>query len=80
MKEACELFQVRAKQLSQVLTSRKYLTGGDKKGTGPKARGKKSKSIPSAGAMKKAKTGKEKDHNNDDDNNTTHQKVKDRLY
>ena len=26
-KEACELFQVRAKQLSKVLTSRKYLGG-----------------------------------------------------
>ena len=39
--EACQLFNVQAKQLLRVLTGRKYLGGGDKKGTGPRTRGKK---------------------------------------
>ena len=36
MKEACELFQVWAKQLSGILMGRKYLSGSGKKVTGPK--------------------------------------------
>ena len=35
-KEACKLFQVRAKQLSRILTGCKYLGGSGKKATGPK--------------------------------------------
>ena len=31
-KEACELFDVRAKQLSQVITGKKYLSGAQRKG------------------------------------------------
>ena len=31
-KEACELFGVRAKQLSQVITGKKYLSGAQRKG------------------------------------------------
>ena len=42
--EACELFQIRAKQLSRVLTGRKYL--GGKKTPVQKERGKKRKDTP----------------------------------
>ena len=56
----------------RVLTGRKYLGGGDKKGTGPRMRGKKRKSVPSMDATKKAKTKDGDDGDkNDDDNNTT---------
>ena len=44
VKEACELFQVRAKQLSRVLTGHKYL--GGKKTPVQKERGKKRKDAP----------------------------------
>ena len=50
-KEACELFQVRAKQLSRVLTGHKYLEG---KKT-PAQRGKKRKYAPPADATKGTK-------------------------
>ena len=62
VKEACELFQVRAKQLSHVLTWKKYLRGSDKKVTSPHTRGKKRKIMPSKIAVKKARV-------QDDDNN-----------
>ena len=39
LKEACDLFKVRAKQLSRVITGKKYLRGGQKKG--PKEHAKK---------------------------------------
>ena len=81
VKEACELFNMHVKQLFRVLTDRKYLSGGDKKGTGPRTRGKRRKSVPSAGATKKAKTEEENEDDDDDDNNnTTRQKVKDKLH
>ena len=43
-KEACELFQVRAKQLSRVLMGHKYL--GGKKTPAQKGKGKKRKDAP----------------------------------
>ena len=81
-KEACQLFNIWVKQLSRVLTGRKYLRGGDKKGTGPRMRGKKRKSVPSMGVMKKPKMkeGDDDDDEDDDDDNTTHQKVKERPH
>ena len=80
VKEACKLFHVQAKQLSRVLTSRKYLGSGEKKGTSPKTRGKKRKSVPLAGAKTKTKTKEEEEDNDDNNYNTTHQKVKDRPH
>ena len=72
---------MQVKHLSRVLTGRKYLGGGGKKGTGPKTRGKKQKSVPSTGAMKKVKTkDDEEEEDDDDDNNTTCQKVRDRPH
>ena len=50
-KEACELFQVRAKHLSRVLTGCKYL-GGKKT---PVQRGKKRKDTPSTDTTKGTK-------------------------
>ena len=47
-KEACEAFDVRAKQLSRVLTGQKYLRGASSKADktlGPATRGKKWKST-----------------------------------
>ena len=61
-KEACELFQVRAKQLLQVLTGCKYL-GGSKKTLTQKEWGKKRKATPATAMAKKTKKSKE---NNDD--------------
>ena len=56
-----------AKQLSQVLTGKKYLGGGDKKGSGPKIRGKKRKSVPSPATIQKAKKQKDDENDVDDD-------------
>ena len=64
-KEACELFQVCAKQLLQVLVSKRYLGGGNKKSSGLKTRGKKRKTVPSPGAVKKARMQKDDDEDND---------------
>ena len=65
----------------RVLTSRKYLGGGDKKGTGPRMRGKKRKSVPSMGMMEKAKMKDGDDGNKyDDDDNATQQKVKEKPH
>ena len=50
VKEASELFKVRAKQLSRVITGKKYLGGGQKKG--PKEHSKKGKSTRSHMAVK----------------------------
>ena len=67
--------------MSRVLTSRKYLEGSDKKGTGLRIRGKKRKSVPSVGMMKKAKTKDGDDGDkDDDDDNTTQQKVKEKPH
>ena len=52
-KEACELFQVRAKQLSRVLTGCKYL--GGKKTPAQKEWGKKRKGAPPADTPKGTK-------------------------
>ena len=52
-KEACELFQIRAKQLSRVLTGHKYL--GGKKAPVQKGRGKKRKDAPPADTAKETK-------------------------
>ena len=52
-KEACELFQVRAKQLSRVLTVCKYL--GGKKTPVQKGKGKKRKDAPPADTAKGTK-------------------------
>ena len=63
-KQACELFKVQVKQLSRVLTGRKYL-GRDKKKTqqaGPKEQGKKQKSAKSHTTVKQV------DDDDDDDN------------
>ena len=62
-KEACNLFQVRTKQLSHVLTGHKYL-GGGKKTTERKEWGIKGKVAPSTVTAKKTKKTK---NNNDDD-------------
>ena len=51
VKEACKLFQVRAKQLSRVLMGHKYL-GGKKT---PAQRGKKRKDAPPADITKGTK-------------------------
>ena len=79
-KKACQLFNIQAKQLLGVLTGRKYLGSGDKKGTGPKTRGKKQKSVTSSSEMKKVKTKEDGNDDEDDDDNTAHQKVKDRPH
>ena len=83
-KEACELFHVHAKQLLRVFTGKKYLSGGNKKGSGPKIQGKKRKSVPSTGAIKKVKMEKDDDEEDDNDNkeddNGTWQRVKDRPH
>ena len=50
-KEACELFQVRAKQVSRILMGRKYL-GGKK---APVQRGKKRKDAPPTDTTKGTK-------------------------
>ena len=63
VKKTCDLFKVRAKQLSQVLTSHKYL-GGRKKAAGRKEWGAKRKMVPSTD-MKKAKRMKDNDDNDD---------------
>ena len=63
VKEACDLFKVRAKQLSCVLTGCKYL-GGGKKTTERKGWGIKRKVALSTATTKKTK--KTKDNNNDD--------------
>ena len=63
VKEACELFQVRAKQLSCVLIGCKYL-GGSKKTMEKKEQDTKRKAAPSTATAKKTK--KTKDDNNDD--------------
>ena len=52
-KEACELFQVRVKQLSRVLTGCKYL--GGKKTSAQKEWGKKRKDGPPADTAKGTK-------------------------
>ena len=52
-KEACELFQVRVKQLSRVLTGHKYL--GGKKTSMQKEQGKKRKDDPPADTAKGTK-------------------------
>ena len=52
-KEACELFQVRAKQLSRVLMGCKYL--GGKKTPAQKGKGKKRKDAPPADTAKGTK-------------------------
>ena len=48
-KEACQKFEVRLKQLSKILSGSKYKEGTDtkKEQKGPKARGKKHKSVHS---------------------------------
>ena len=83
-KEACELFQVRAKQFSRVLTGHKYLGGSRKKGMGLTEWGKKRKSVPSRVAVKKARKSKEEDDDDDNDDegkdNGTWQGVKDRPH
>ena len=61
-KEACEMFEVRAKMLSKILSGKKYLSGGGKM-KGPKERLKKRKSRRSDTAVKKP----EKDDDDDDD-------------
>ena len=71
-KEACKLFWVRAKQLSKVITGKKYLGGTKKKG--PLDQGVKRKRSRSKMAMK------EPEDDDDDDKNTNCQKVKDRLH
>ena len=52
-KKACELFQVRAKQLSRVLMGCKYL--GGKKTPAQKGKGKKRKDAPPADTTKGTK-------------------------
>ena len=62
-KEACELFQIRAKQLSLVLTGHKYL--GGKKTPVQKERGKKRKDTPpadTAKGTKKSRDDRDKPH------------------
>ena len=61
VKEACELFQVRVKQLSRVLTGHKYL--GGKKTSAQKEWGKKRKDAPpadTAKGIKKSRDDKDK--------------------
>ena len=60
-KEACEMFEVRAKMLSKILSEKKYLGGGVKM-KGPEERLKKRKSRKSDTAVKKLG----EDNNNDD--------------
>ena len=52
-KEACELFKLRAKQLSRVLMGHKYL--GGKKTPAQKGKGKKRKDAPPADTTKGTK-------------------------
>ena len=73
-KEACDLFKVRAKQLSHVLTGHKYL-GGGKKITERKEWGMKRKVAPSTATMKKTKKMK---NDRDDDPPESRKAVKDR--
>ena len=59
-KEACETFDMRAKQLSRILMGQKYLGRGSSKGeeaSGPATRGKKCKSVAAHTATKE--TGEE---------------------
>ena len=62
VKEACRKFEVREKQLSNILSGSKYKGGADPKDTkGPLARGKKHKSMKSNTAIKEP----EQDDDND---------------
>ena len=63
-KEACEMFEVRAKMLSKILSRKKYLGGGGKI-KGSKERLKKRKSRRSDIAVKKP----EEDNDDDDNDN-----------
>ena len=81
-KEACKLFtcmQNNSPGSSPVEST--LVVETPVKGTGPKTRGKKRKSVPLVGAVKKAKSEEEKEEDhNDNNNNTTQQKVKDRPH
>ena len=65
VKEACGLFNVTAKNLSRVLTGKKYLGGAQAHAWGPMDRGKKRKSMKSVTAVKSGGTNKGDDNDND---------------
>ena len=66
-KEACALFEMKLKQLSKILSGKKYMGGANKQKTkqkGLKSRLKKHKSLTSAAGVKSPR----KQGNDDDDN------------
>ena len=63
VKNVCEKFKVRAKQLSKIMTVRKYLSGGKKRPASdpPKKWGKRQKMSSPWRAVKEAETGDKED-------------------